>query len=313
MTDGKALLVATAGFCLLAAAAAYAAERAVLVRDAAVYVSPDTQSQTLGAPLESGSEVAILETASGGWAHVEPIEKSVSGWIADKVLVRTGTPNGDLILFGAAADAEEQAGKLHGARGEAQANAALRLYRMAAAYFPHSPLAAEAFYRAADVKWQVERADAMTRPSARMHDPAMRTPIDEEPMRQVIKKYPHTRWADLAAYHFIENKLCGDWEGSSKCPDNEAEQYEKYAAEHPQSPVAAEALYHAATRRAALIEIYKTEEKQGKSDESRKRALADAERIISQYPEQDDWAARAQTLTFLVSQGVPLYGNAPLQ
>ena len=44
-----------------------------------------------------------------------------------------------------------------------------------------------------------------------------------------------------AAYHLLDNKLCGDWQGESKCPEREAEVYEKYADEHPQSPVAAEA------------------------------------------------------------------------
>lgn len=300
-------------FCLLAAASALAADRAVLVHEAPIYLSPDVHSETLGAPLEAGIEVAILEKAAGGWAKVEPIEKSATGWILDKVLVGAGTPGGDQILFGAAFDAEDRASRLRGARGEAQARAALRLYRMTTEYFPKSPLAGEAFYRSADIRWQVDREDVMTRASAKMRDPALRAQIDEELMHQVIKKYPHTKWADLAAYHFIDNKLCGDWEGQSKCPDKEAEIYERYADEHPQSPVAPEALYHAATRRAALIEIYKTEENPKKSEESRKRASADAERIVSQYAQATDWAARARALGFLVDQGVPTYGNAPLE
>jgi hypothetical protein len=68
-------------------------------------------------------------------------------------------------------------------------------------------------------------------------------------------------------------------------------------------------LYNAAWRRAALIEIYKTEANQKKSDESKGRALSIAQKIVSQYG-QTDWAWRAQDLIFYIQQGVPTYGNA---
>ena len=128
-------------------------------------------------------------------------------------------------------------------------------------------------------------------------------------MRLVIKKYPGTKWAELAAFRLIENKLCGEWEGLAKCPDKEAELYENYAKEHPQSPAAAEALYDAAWRRSALIEIYKTEPNLKKSAESKDRAIALAQKVISQYP-QGDWALRTQRLIFYIQQGIPTYGNA---
>ena len=101
-------------------------------------------------------------------------------------------------------------------------------------------------------------------------------------MKQVMKKFPDTKWAQLAAFHLIDNKLCGDWQGSSKCPDKEADLYEKYVKEHPKSPAAPEALYNAASRRAALIEIYKTEEQPKKSDQSKDQAIALAQQLISQ-------------------------------
>ena len=85
--------------------------------------------------------------------------------------------------------------------------------------------------------------------------------------------------------------------------------YEKYANEHEQSPSAPEALYDAAWRRSALIEIYKTEANQKKSEDSKNRALALAQKIVSQYP-QSDWSLRAQSLIFYVQQGVPTFGNA---
>jgi hypothetical protein len=137
----------------------------------------------------------------------------------------------------------------------------------------------------------------------------MRGQINEEWMKLVNKKYPGTKWAELASFRMIDNKLCGDWEGMSKCPDKEADIYEKYASEHPQSPAAPEALYNAAWRRSAMIEIYKTEPNQKKSAESKDRALALAQKIVSQYG-QSDWALRARRLIFYVQQGIPTYGNA---
>ena len=85
----------------------------------------------------------------------------------------------------------------------------MRLYYRVYDLFPTSPLAAEGLYRAADIRWQIERSDVMTRPSARERDSYMRGQIDEQSMKLVIKKYPGTKWADLAAFHLIENKLCG--------------------------------------------------------------------------------------------------------
>ena len=155
----------------------------------------------------------------------------------------------------------------------------------------------------------MERADVMTRPSARERESYMRGQMKEDWMKLVIKKYPTTKWADLAAFRLLENKLCGDWEGLSKCPDKEAEIYERYANEHPQSPAAAEALYNATWRRAALIEIYKNEPNQKKSAESKDRALSLAQKLVTQYG-QSDWGYRTQRLIFYIQQGIATYGNA---
>jgi hypothetical protein len=274
---------------------------------------------------ERGREMVILENTRG-WIHVEALlgparppdaaivddeedsEKTITGWIQDKGTVRASTPKGDEILYGEAADSEDQGSRRHGRRGAAQD--AMRLYRRVYDYFPGSPLAAQALYRAADIRWQIEKEDVMTRPSAKARESYLREGMNEEWMKLVIKKYPGTRWADLAAFQMIDNKLCGDWQGSSKCPDKEAELYEKYAKEHSGSPVAAHALYNAAWRRSALIEIYKTEEQGKKSEESKNRAVALAQQAISQYAQQTDWATRAQRLIFLIQQNIPTYGNA---
>jgi hypothetical protein len=284
-------------------------ERGSLVRVANIYLSPDANSARL-AEIERGRELVVLESSSNGWAHVEALlgeEKTVSGWILDKGFVRTSNPDGDKILFGEAADSEDEASRRHGRRGADRD--ALRLYYRVYDLFPASPLAGESLYRAADIRWQVERADVMARPSAKERDPGLREGMNEEWMKEVMKKFPGTKWADLAAFHLIENKLCGEWQGTSKCPEKEADHYEKYAADRPQSPAAPQALYLAATRRAALVDIYKTEEQKKKSEESKAKAIALTQRIVQTYP-QSDWAARAQRLMFLVQQDVPTFGNA---
>ena len=295
------------GFILLRLPA-FAAERGALVRVASLYLSPDPSSTKL-ADIDRGREVILLER-SGDWLHVEAgitQERVVTGWMLAKGAIFPSTPDGDKILYGEAVDSEDQASQRHGRRDAAQD--AMRLYYRVADYFPTSPLAAQAMYRSADIRWQIEKADISTRPSARERDPYLRQAINEEFMKEVMKKYPGTKWADLAAFHLIDNKLCGDWQGESKCPTKEAGIYEKYAAEHPQSPAAPEALYDAASRYAALIEIYKTEEQPKKSDESRDKALELSQKISEQFA-QTDWGPRAERLHYLVSQNIPTYGNA---
>jgi len=297
------------------------AQRGTLVREESIRVSPSTDAAKLG-EAGRGHELVIIESGHD-WTHVEAIlreprkdadeddpeseGKAITGWVSSKALVSLTTPNGDKIVFGEAADSEDQASRRRGRRDAAQD--AMRLYYRVYDLFPTSPLAAEGLYRAADIRWQMDRSDVLTRPSARERDSYMRGQINEEWMKLVIKKFPGTKWADLAAFHLLENKLCGDWQSASKCPDKEAEMYEKYAKEHEQSPSASEALYDAAWRRSALIEIYKTEANQKKSEESKTRALDLAQKIVAQYA-QSDWSTRAQMLIFYIQQGVPTYGNA---
>jgi hypothetical protein len=297
------------------------AQRGTLVHEETIRVSPSADTAKLG-EAGRGHELVIIET-SRDWTHVEAIirepkkdadeddpgseGKTITGWVPSKALVNLTTPNGDKIIFGEAADSEDEASRRRGRRDAAQD--AMRLYYRVYDLFPTSPLAAEGLYRAADIRWQIERSDVLTRPSARERDSYMRGQIDEQWMKLVMKKYPGTKWADLAAFHLLENKLCGDWQAASKCPDKEADMYEKYAKEHEQSPAAPEALYQAAWRRSALIEIFRTEANQKKSEEAKNRSLDLAQRIVSQYP-QSDWSSRALTLIFYVEHSVPTYGNA---
>jgi hypothetical protein len=293
----------------MAPAAVAQAEHGIMVRKAVIYLAPDATSEKLG-EIERGREVAVLEKASSQWLRVLASltrQRDITGWMLDKGVVRKTTPNGDQIVFGEAVDSEAEASRRGGRKGAAED--AFRLYFRVSEYFPNSAMAGEAMYRAADIRWQLDKEDVRRLPSAKQRDPALRAQIDEEAMRMVAKKYPHTKWADLAAYNLIDNKLCGDWEARAKCPEKEADIYEKYAADHPQSPKAPEALYEAARRQAALVELYKMENQTGKSAEAKNRATALAQRIISQFG-QSDWALRARRLGYMLEQNIPTYGNA---
>ncbi len=293
-------------------------EHCTIVRQGVIYISPDKNSPKV-ADVERGRDLVALDSTPS-WVHVEavlagrqrndedqPEPRIVTGWVLDKGVVRASTPNGDRIVFGEAVDSEDQASRARGRAGAAQD--AKRLYYRIYDLFPKSPLAAESLYRAADIQWQLDRADIMTRPSAREQQAFLRGKMNEDLMKQVMKKFPNTKWADLAAFHLIENKLCGDWQGASKCPEKEAGYYEDYVKDHPQSPAAAEALYAAAWRWSALIQIYITEDQKKKSEDAKSRAISLAQRVASSYP-QGDWGSRAQTLLYLVQQDVPTWGNS---
>jgi len=292
---------------LLASSALAATERGITTNPSTVYIAPDTKSDKL-ATLDRGREIAVLET-SNTWLHVLASitgQRDVTGWVQDRGVVRTSTPNGDKIMYGEAVDSEAEASKRGGRRGAERD--AMRLYAAVHEYFPQSPLAGEAFYCSADIRWQ------LSTPTMRKRDPNLRgiseeESIAEDAMKQVVKKYPHTKWADLAEFHLLDLKTCGDWQGESKCPEKEAAIYEKYADDHAQAPNAPEALYNAAWRRAALVQIYRTENKQGQIAEAESRAISLAQRVISQYAQNADWSARAQALLFKLQQDIAVYGN----
>lgn len=293
------------------AVSALAADRGVLVREANVYISPDKTAAKL-VTAERGREFAVLDKTNG-WLQIiveitRPLQetRAVTGWILDKGAVFKNTPNGDQIIFGEAVDSETQASSRGGRKGAA--GDARRLYYRVYDYFPQSPLAGEGLYRAADIQWQLDKDDIDSRKSRNSLDEVERPKVDEENMRLVEKKFPHTKWADLATYHRLENKLCGDWQALSKCPEKETEYFLKYAEEHPDSPRVAEALYNAAYRYAALIELYRGEGNAKKAEESAPRAIAVAQQVIAKNASAD-WNARAQRLIFLVQNKVPVYGN----
>jgi outer membrane protein assembly factor BamD (BamD/ComL family) len=297
--------------------------KATVIRDSNLYVSPDTSSSRL-AEISPGREMVVLEK-SGPWVKVfantdEETSRSqdapvfghdaaavpVSGWMAAAGVVSSETPKGDLVLFGAAASQEKDAMLPHAPQSVAQG--ARLLYQRMTDLFPQSPLTPEAAWRSADIRWQLQKADIMSLPSAHEKDAYLRESIDDEEMRKLKKNYPRTKWADLADWDMLDNKVCGDWQGSTKCPEKEAEMYEKYAQEHPESPKAPEALYNAVYRQGALSNIYTSNGDDKKAGEAKNKAVTIAGTVETKYP-QSDYAARAASLVYQLQESIPIYGT----
>src|SRR5215469_3536273 len=289
-------------------------ERGVIIREGIIFVAPDASSAKLS-DVTRGREVAVVER-SGNWANVvatvevdpdQETERNVTGWVLDKGIVASSTPDGDKIIFGEAVDSEAEASRRDGRKGSAQE--AMRLYARLPEYFPNSPLAAESAYRSAHIRWQIEAIDASTRPSAKQSDPSLKYQIDDQYMKKVIKKYPGTKWADLAAYRLLDNKTCGEWAAEAKCPEMEAALYIKYADDHAQSPKTPEALYKAAWRYSALMVIYKSNNDAKKAADSLARATATAKRVMTQFPDNTDWSTRADRLLYMLQNNLPTFGS----
>jgi hypothetical protein len=300
-----------------------AGPRATALRVTWLYVSANLESQKVGR-VQIGREMVVAEK-SGEWLRVyanTDIEEErsndapifdtndtpppISGWMQAKGVVIENTPNGDQILMGAAAEQEALASDPRGPVNAART--AHLLYRRLVEMFPNSSLDAEAAWRAADILWQIQKADSATRPSAKEKEPYMREQMDEDGMKKVIKFYPGTKQAEFAAYELLDNKLCGDWQGQVKCPEKEAEIYEKYAAEHPDGARTPQALYQAVYREAVLTDMYAADTDDKKSEAAHNRARELAARLREKFP-QSDYTARASMLVFKLDQGIVVYGS----
>ena len=119
------------------------------------------------------------------------------------------------------------------------------------------------------MRWQLDKLDISTLPSAHEQEAYLRPQLYEGDLQQVIKSYPSSKFAALAAYDMIDNKLCGDWQGLPKCPEMEAGLYEQYANRYPDSPKAPEALYNATYREGVLVEMYLVQDEKKRSDAGR--------------------------------------------
>jgi len=298
--------------------------RATLVREANLYIQPDESSQRLSV-IMPGREMVIVER-SGNWLRVfanidapesrqsdmptmegEQTVIPLSGWMLNKGVIDVNTPHGDQILFGEGISAEDAASQSNPPPGAAEE--ARLLYKRVVEMFPRSSLTPEAMWRAADIRWQLQKADAATLPSSHEKESYLREQMDEKEMKDIEKYFPHTKWASFAAYDMIDNKLCGDWQGSEKCPEKEAEYYVKFADEYGDSPRAPEALYNAAWRLAAAGDMWTADGNEGRAKEDRGHAADLAGGLETKYPESE-YAARAADLVYKMQSGIPVYGSA---
>jgi hypothetical protein len=302
------------------------AARATVLHDANVYVAADADAQKISL-VTPGHEVVVVER-SGPWVKVfantdvgddaneddrnkpefseDANVTPASGWIRDKGILGPTTAGGDAILFGSAANFEEEAEHPHAPKGAA--GAAHLLYKRVAEYFPDSALAAEAAWRSADIRWQLEKIDASTLPSAKEQEAYLRPQLYEGELKKVMKNYPGSKFAALAAYDLLDNKLCGDWQGLPKCPEMETGLYVKYAQQYPDGPKAAEALYNAVYRQGVAVTMYAVQEDRKRSQAAAQRTQALAQDLKERYP-KTDFAARGVSVAFRVAQGIPIYGS----
>ena len=300
-----------------------AGPRAAALRVTWLYVTPDAGAQKVDR-VQPGRELVVAER-SGSWLRVyantdiqemqdsrdapiigdDQTPPPISGWMQAKGIVIENTPNGDQILMGAAATEESLASDPRGPVNAAKT--ARLLYRRAAEMFPNSQIAGEAAWRSADIQWQLQKSDFSTLHSAKEKDAYMRQQMDEDEMKKVIKIFPGTRWADLAAFELIDNKLCGDWQGQVQCPEKETEIYEKYAQEHPDGPRTAQALYQAIYRQAVLNDMYTANGNDGKAEKAKNRARELYARMKDKFA-TSDYSWRAGALVYKLDEGIPVYG-----
>ncbi len=300
------------------------ADRATLLHTANVYAVADPADPPIST-VTPGREI-VINQRNGAWINVfantdekeeDPDQKPeftdpnaqanpASGWIRDKGIVGPKTPQGDALLYGAAAELEAKAAEPHAAKGAA--DSAGRLYRRVWEYFPDSPLAPEAAFRSADIRWQLEKADNSTLPSAHEQDAALRPQIYEGELKRVMKIYPNTPDAAKAAFDLLDNKVCGDWQGLPKCPEMETNLFLKYAGRYPNGPKSAEALYDAAFRQGSLVTMYLVDENRKRSEQAAQNCSSIAGRMQKEYP-TSDYTQRAAALAFRVNQGISIYGS----
>ncbi len=298
------------------------AARATVLHPAIVYVAPDDTSSKV-AEVTPGHEVIILQR-NGPWIKVfantdpidtveeapefetDPADTPPSGWIKDKGVVSPQTPQGDAILYGAAANFEDLAEHPHAPKDAA--SGAHLLYRRVFQYFPLSNLAPAAAYRSADIRWQLDKAANADLPSTHEQEAYLRPQLYEGDLKRVIKQFPNSQYAFEAAYDLIDNKLCGDWQGLPKCPEMEANLYLKYASQYPESPRAPEAVYNAIYRQGVLVTMYQVSDERKRAEAAAKRTQDLVADMQTHFP-TSDFTRRAQSIAYRVKQDLSIYGN----
>ncbi len=220
-------------------------------------------------------------------------------------VVSADTPKGDVILFGAAASEEADA-DLPTPRKESPKPRGCST----SAWPTSSPIAVapEAAWRSADIRWQLQKADIFSLPSAHEKDAYMRESIDDEELRKLRKIYPRSdgrTWPTGTCWTTRSAAI-------GRVPPNARKKKPKCTRstpqEHPDSPRAAESLYNAVYRQGALHDIYTANGDDKKSEEAKTRAVTIADTIASKYP-QSDYAARAASLVYQLQESIPIYGT----
>ena len=167
---------------------------------------------------------------------------------------------------------------------------------------------AQAAFRSADIRWQLDKFDIATLPSAHEQESYLRPQLFEGDLKKVMKLYPDSPFAARAAFDLLDNQLCGDWQGLPKCPEQETNLYMKYADRYPGGPKSAEALYDAAYRQGVLVTMYTIDDNPKRSQLAAKNCQSIADQLKQKYP-QSDYTARAASIAFRVAQGIPIYGS----
>jgi hypothetical protein len=299
--------------------------RATVLHTANVYITADSTAPPV-ITITPGHEL-VVTAHNGDWVNVfantdakddaDPDSKPEysapgdnaqpsAGWIRDKGIVGPTTPNGDALIYGSAAELEAEAQQPHPPANAAMA--AHLLYRRVFEYFPQSPLAAEAAFRSADIRWQLDKFDISTLPSAHEQESYLRPQLFEGDLKKVMKLYPDSPFAARAAFDLLDNQLCGDWQGLPKCPEQETNLYIKYAERYSGGPKSAEALYDAAYRQGVLVTMYTIDDNPKRAQAAAKNCQSIADELKQKYP-QSDYTARAASIAFRVAQGIPIYGS----
>ncbi len=294
----------------------------VLVRTP-IYVYADAHAQML-TRIQAGREMVVAET-NGPWMRVfantdAPTEDRrdapmlgdnnrpvpVTGWLLAKNVLVSTTANGDQVLMGQAAIMESLASDARGPHDAGQA--ARLLYQRLLEFYPESPLAPEAAWRAADIRWQFDKADLAQLPSAKEKEAYLRESMDDSEMKKIIHTWPGSRQADLAAWDMLDNKVCGTWQGDPHCPAKEAGVYEDYASQHPKSPRVTEALYQAAYRMAAVHDMEAAAGADKQASDAIKEVQGIEDFLIRNFP-HSDYTSRTAALVYKLQHGIVIYGT----
>ena len=281
-------------------------EHATLIREEILYASAGANSQTLS-QVGRGTGLTILEKTNADgqpWMRVSMAADQAAGHqrsdrlAPGKAVISASTGNGDQIIFGQAVDSERQAEERGGRKGAAED--ALRLYSRVPELFPGLAAGGGSHVARGGHPLATGQGRLSVRENSRKKNICRRSSRN-------FRSRNRQSWRRMICW---KAKLCPEWRGQAECPQKESALYEQYAHEHPQSPKAAEALYNAAWRQAALVDIHRINNDRDKSEAARKKAIALAQEIQSQYP-QGDWKPRALDLVYKLEQKIPLYGPQP--